>query len=150
MNGVEMLKQQVEGAAQVLGATLSGCTDEIINAQSPGTANSIAATVVHAVYTLDRMVTTGRQTIYESGGFATKLGFEMPPGQEYIAAVFAAAARTLEGMTDADLDREVDFVPGQKTTIGRMLGRIGVFHLGFHIGEVSALKGVRDLKGIPF
>lgn len=169
MNGVEMLRQQFEGAAQVLGATLNDCPAEIVNAKPAGTANSIAASVAHLVFGLDRMVNVSRgATTYESAGFASRIGLEMPAGpfmneewakgvkldlasfQEYTNAVFAATDEYLQSLSDADLDREVEFVPGQKTTVGRLLGRIGVFHLGFHIGEASAIKGVQNLKGIPF
>jgi hypothetical protein len=164
MNGVEMLRQQFEGARQVLGATLNDCPEAVLNAKPAGTANSIAASLAHMLFGLDRMVSAaGGVTTYESGGFAARLALDMPAGpfmneewaravklelaplQEYAAAVFVATDGYLQTISDADLDREVEFVPGQKSTVGRLLGRIGVFHLGFHIGEVSAVKGVHDL-----
>lgn len=169
MNGIDILRAGFGQAHSVLEAAVRGC-DEATLLHSGEAIGSIGAIYFHTVCDEDFMVhglLQGKPTRYEAGGWEARLGMPMPgPVQtlewaksvqfadfpavrEYAAAVYAATDAYLSGLTEADLDVEVE-VFGQKQARGRVLTGILLWHAISHQGEISALLGVQGKKGLPF
>ena len=54
----------------------------------------------------------------------------------------------LETLKEEDLDREV-FWFGGANTVGGLLRMVVIHHQLLHSGEISTLKGLQGLKGLP-
>ena len=171
MNGAEILLASIKFNHQLTGAVCGDCTPETLAKPVGGSTINTAGTILaHAVLSEDFFVQAMMKhepLIFASGGWAEKTG--IPPTDRpmqtpefasgvklnmatftpYMQAVFAATEAYIGGLSDADLDQEVDGLQG-KTKLGLFLAGIGVFHLSEHLGEISALKGVHGLKGLPF
>jgi len=106
----------------------------------------------------------GKDLILKAGGWAAKLGINpedkehdwnavaqnhMTELQAYGKAVTAATDAYLAGLSDADLDRQVDFF-GRKETLGWVIADTVLVHVAFHSGEIASLKGVMGQKGLPW
>jgi uncharacterized damage-inducible protein DinB len=77
---------------------------------------------------------------------------DLPQFRAYAKAVHAAADAYLASLQPGDLDRPVDlggFGLGVQTTTWVIFNFI-IGHVSCHTGEISAIKGVQDLKGYPF
>ncbi len=154
------------GLADVAGFEL---TQEQFDWAPPGTANTISAVMLHALGTEDYFIQAaiqGRPRLWESGGWAERIGVaELPgPGQSwdefksrptplepvvaYGRAVRESTNAYLAGLTDAELAREIE-LGGRPRTIAEALTII-LLHTSFHGGEISTLKGVQGARGIPF
>jgi hypothetical protein len=140
-------------------------TDEVAHWQPTGTANSIAQLLAHMVGGEDRAVNLcikGGKTLAEQGwGMKTGVpqergGFwrkdwtlNIPEFQAYAAAVHASAEELLANMQPDDLDKPVEWFNGPNTA-GGLIRMVVINHVLGHCGEVSALKGMQGLKGLPF
>ncbi len=171
MNGPEVLLASMKFNHQMTMAIASDCPAEMLAKKVAGsTINPAGAILVHAVTDEDLFIQgmmQGKPPIMKSGGWEAKTGISMPasPMQTpdwangvtidpatflpYAQAVFAATEAYIGSLSDSDLDREVDGLQG-KTRMGDFLAGIGVFHLGEHLGEIGAIKGIHGLKGLPF
>jgi hypothetical protein len=69
--------------------------------------------------------------------------------QDYGKAVSAATDAFLDSISDADLDRPIDFF-GRKESMGWVIADTVLVHVAFHSGEIASLKGVMGLKGLPW
>lgn len=135
----------------------------------PGTANVISAILLHQAGIEDAIVQQrlrGELGIWERDGWAEKTGVATTPGggggweelkaqtvalapiQAY-AAVHATTDTYLASLTDEELRREMPWPFGGTRTVADFLALV-VVHTVFHAGEVSALKGVQGVLGIPF
>ena len=63
--------------------------------------------------------------------------------------MYAATEAYLESLSDDDLAEEIDTFGGKQER-ARFLGTTCLWHVTSHQGEISALKGVQGLKGLPF
>jgi hypothetical protein len=81
--------------------------------------------------------------------FISGMNMNLDAAKEYAAAVFAQADATFDSVGDATWNREIDG-PFGKTTMFDFLATLGLYHLGEHSGEIAAIKGVQDMKGLPF
>lgn len=170
MNAQETVRQQLQFWHGTLEQMLSECGPEHLTKNIPGsTANSIAATYVHAVLSEDGMVHgmfQGKPTLFETGGWAEKTGVApqngpmqtaewarsvtlTPAFREYAQAVYGASDAFLANLTDADLERKVQGPIGE-TTLGWAVALLLGTHTTEHAGEIAAMKGVLGLKGLPF
>ena len=169
MRAQDLLRAQFRNAHRILEQVIDDCDAETLGAVAGGTVGSIGAIYAHLVFDEDGMVSgpAGRESVWESGGWAAKIGLEMPgPRQsqewaqselsydlaalrEYAQAVYAATDDYLANLGDEELDREIETFAGT-LPIGRYLGTTGLWHTISHQGEISALKGVRGLQGLPF
>jgi hypothetical protein len=117
---------------------------------------------------LNRLI-AGQPTRWERDGWGTKLGGTMLLQQEaataqaytadpeqlagYAQAVFANTDAVLSGLSEQDLDRELDMVAlgfPQNLPLGAFLTQLLLGNTYAHTGEISALKGTLSLKGFPF
>lgn len=153
----------------VVDATTGDLTDDALNWTPPGTANSVGANFLHLVSGEDlfvQMLLQGRPMEWETGGWGARLGLATPPGSEdswaaarsatlsvapirdYQTVVRAATDAYVAGLDDAAFDRVVELF-GQEQTLADALGLM-VAHTVGHSGDISAVKGMQGLKGLPF
>ncbi|HXH23233.1 MAG TPA: DinB family protein [Dehalococcoidia bacterium] len=134
----------------------------------PGNANPIGEIYGHAVGVEDmyiQQIIQGKPTVWESGGWAAKLGRETPPnlwqGEAprpfdlfdflgYRRAVYSASELYIAGLSAEDLDRALPF-PGRDWSMSlAQLLTVVVSHCTAHAGEIAALRGVFGGKGLPY
>ena len=157
----------VEDAHRMLGIAMQDLTDEVALWQPPGTANTIASLLAHMVIGEDRAINRmikGGESLFESGGWPERTGIpagqgaiwetgwslNLPAFKQYQEAVQVTATTYLEGAVAADFDREVPAFGTTMRPVAGILRGIIIHHILGHTGEISALKGVQGLKGLPF
>jgi hypothetical protein len=169
MNAIEYIQRQLAGMRRLCDAPLQGLTDEQFNWCPPGLTNPISAILVHALTAEDRFVQQvlqGKPRIWETEGWAEKIGLPIPPGGgrgwdevrgaalslapvlQYQQAVRTATDAYLATLTPADLDRSVTLFNGERPAAE--VFALLVTHSTGHAGEIAALKGVQGVKGLPF
>ena len=170
MKAQEAVKQQLGFWHGALGGIMGDCGDALNKAVPGATINSIAAVYAHTVWSEDAIVNgmlQGKPPIFKTDGWEAKTGtkfpgdqpsigdwaksFEMdyPKFQEYAKAVFANTDSYLAGVSDAELEENVQTPIGEQTKGWVVVTLLGT-HAPQHIGEIAALKGVQGLKGLPF
>lgn len=127
------------------------------------TANAITPTFLHVYMSEDRLVSgvMGRQTLWESGGWGTRLGVDranpwamapledLAPCRTYASAVRAATEAFLPTLDADALGREIPTPRGQRP-LGEALAFALVLNKVIHLGEISALLGCQGERGFPF
>ena len=164
MDAITYAKQGLERTFSLFNNIADGMTPEQYNWHPAGTANSIARSHVHAMTSVDFFI-SGTLAGAEMGWktFAAANGLPANPmeiwsftGQVPLAAMKAysqgvqkAAIDYVASLKDADLDREVETSFFGKQTAAFMIGLAGIHAMG-HAGDMSAVKGLQGLKGLPF
>jgi uncharacterized damage-inducible protein DinB len=147
-----------------------GLSPEQLNFVPDGESHSVAWVMWHAARVEDlivQQIIRGRPSLWETGGWAERLalpvqGFgtgqttaqareiritDVDAFRGYGDAVAAATRDLLSGLTDADLEREVQV--GQRTeTVGQCVTLHLVTHLNGHRGEVNLLRGMMGLPPV--
>jgi hypothetical protein len=67
----------------------------------------------------------------------------------YAKEIEQAALDYVGSLTEADLDREIDTQFFGKKSLGWIIQLVGLHSAG-HTGDISAVKGMQGLKGLPF
>lgn len=167
-----LMRALYKSAHEVLEGTMADVTDEVLNWQPPGSANTIGANYAHVVTGEDAILqgmARGAAPLMASS-WAGKTGLSSPPPagaglhdwgktaqidlaalRQYAQAVFAATDEYLASLTDADLAAEIDasaFNSGMQPR--SWLLSLMLSNANWHLGEISAIKGVQGLKGYPF
>lgn len=170
MDAKSLLNQQIKGAHRILHSALADMPQEIADLQPPGTANSIGATLAHVVLDEDWLVSQalGEPLCYTERGFEKTIGLAPPTGpfvtqewaravkpelgpfMEYANAVFARTESAVAEFSEESMGRAVDLGTGNSMPGLLTVGIIALNHVSFHAGEIAALKGTYNLKGIPF
>lgn len=169
MDAKDFLQKQIGIQRALADAVIGGVTEEQANCTPPGTCNTIAAILLHVAGTDDAFTharAQGKPLLWESGNWAERVGFPMPPGRagywaeanaatlslapilEYQAAMRAALDAYVATVTDDELARTMPSPFGEQPLYG-ILGLM-VVHASSHFGEIAALKGAQGLKGLPF
>jgi hypothetical protein len=109
----------------------------------------------------------GKPTLFERDGWSARTGVPVPGGpmmtpdwianvrmnidefKEYAKAVYAQTDDLIANLPDESWNKEISGPMGKQTAF-QMFSTIGLFHISEHAGEIAALKGVQDLKGLPF
>lgn len=173
--GVDILLNQLKAAHGALEQTMDGVTDEIAHFMPPGTANPIAGTYAHLVFTEDLFLhnfLTKTKPLLETT-FKNKTGAsEIQPSdwqvaypkwlkvvkldvkqfRKYAKAVFAESEIYLASLTDKDLEKDVDmsaFGMGTRK-IYDFIANLISGHVYPIMGEIAVLKGIQGIKGYPF
>ena len=165
-----LLKSSFEIAHMVFNAVVFDLDERMGRHSAPGaTIPTPAAIMAHALYSQDMMVNEHvrqQPTVLQMGGFAAKTGlaapepsmspaflsqvFDVDALREYAAALFAQTAAFLESPPPGDLDRVITTPLGSPMNAATYLASFGLVHLAQHTGEISAVKGVLGVKGLPF
>lgn len=172
---VDHILKNLKEAHQYVEQTMDGVTNEIASFMPSGTANPIAGTYAHLVFSEDYFThgfLKATQPLFETS-WKDKTGIsELQPtdweteyprwlktvtidvekAREYAQAVYAATEAFVDSLTDEDLAREIDMsafgMPPR--TVSDILGGMIVGHARDIMGEISVLKGLQGLKGYPF
>jgi hypothetical protein len=172
----EILINQLKAAHSVLEQTMEGVTDKVAHFMPPGTANPIAGTYAHVVFTEDLFVhnfLTKTQPLLETT-FKDKTGaseiqpidlqgaayskwlkevkLDLKQFRKYAKAVNARSEEYISSLTNAELEKEVDlsaFGMGTRK-ICDFIALLISGHVYPIMGEIAVLKGIQGLKGYPF
>jgi hypothetical protein len=171
MNGVAMIKSAIQSSHFWFDGTVRDVTAQQANFVPPGVAHPIGELVVHVLNSEDMIVNQffcGTPTVWDAGGWEAKLGYgsqftqdaataramkvDLEALQPYKDAVFANTNAWLNGLSDADLDKEIDLSAfGQgKRALGQVALQLFIANTFVHTGEISTLKGLQSAKGYPF
>ncbi len=161
----ELLVAEMADVHRMIGASLTDLTPEIAHWEPGGTANTIAGLLAHTVFAEDnainRVLKAG-QSLFERDGWAAKTGIptgrgaiwtkgwtlELAAFNAYRTAVQESADAWIATYEPAALDREVEWFGGPRSGASLLRGVIITHALG-HAGEISALKGIQGLNGLP-
>lgn len=164
MDSITYARKSLEQAFKLFNIVADGMTDEQYNWEPQGTANSIARSHVHAMSSVDFFLNgtlKGGEMAWPA--FAAANGLPANPMEiwsfpsaiplasmkEYGANVQQSVLEYVSSLTEADLDRVVDTsFFGQQTT-AFLIQLAGTHSMG-HGGDMSAVKGLQGLKGLPF
>jgi len=166
---LELIRSSVTSVNEMVGIAMEDLDDDLINWQPGGTTNTIAQLLAHVItghdlLINDKLVAGGGKTLHESG-WAEKTGIplerpqiwqrdswrlNLPAFNDYRLAVHASATSLVDSLTEADLDRPASWIRGPERPLAMLLQVIYINHALGHCGEVSAIKGMRGLKGLPF
>ena len=179
MTTLEMAKTLLQDAHETLGGTMEGVTDEIANWQPEGKALSVAAAYAHTVVSEDMLLNTmvRKAPLLSDQGWAVKMGLSEPhPAmgetweqdfsawvknvrvdseklQSYGKAVFAQTEQYLSELSEEDfLNTTIDLSGWGMGNypLWRFVHRFIIGHTDNLTGEISAVKGMQNLKGYPF
>jgi len=166
MEMLEYLLSSVKAVNDMVDTAMQDLTDDVVNFQPGGTANTIAQLLAHMVTGQDLLINDkigGGRSLHESG-WAEKTGIpverpliwqregwqiDIPGFDAYRKEVAKAAEWTFVSMKPEDLDHEVSWVRGPTRPLALMTQVIFVHHALGHCGEISAIKGMQGLKGLP-
>ena len=164
MDATAYATQQLEQAFGLLNAVVKGLDDAQYNWEPDGTCNAIGKTHVHALTSLDFFlngVLQGKPTFWPSFAAEHTLPanpleiwthsgeFPLQAIADYSVDVQKSALEYVASLGEADFGREVDTRLFGTRSIAFVLQLAGV-HTAAHTGEMSAVKGMQSLKGLPF
>lgn len=163
------LREQMQAMHGTLEAAVGDCSADAVALKQPGsTINSIGAIYAHTIFGEDGMLNglvRGQKPVYYSGGWADKIGIDMPQGgmepdwtvsmdletfRQYADAVYQATDEYLSTISDDELNKVVDpgFMPAMP--VRSFVANVLAWHVATHQGEISALKGVQGVNGLVF
>ncbi len=155
--------------------TMDGVTNEVAAFMPPGTANPIAGTYAHLIFSEDfftQIFLKKTKPLFETT-WKDKTGIsdlqptewveaypkwlksvkiDVNKANKYAKAVFGATEKYVKGLSDADFEKQVDmsaFGMGERS-VGSFIGSLITGHINNIMGEVAVLKGIQGLKGYPF
>jgi hypothetical protein len=164
----DLLRQQFAGAHSLLETVVADVDKKALTYSVPNsTISNIGTIYVHVVVGEDFLINglaMGRPPVFNAE-WSAKTGipqFERPNVErldisninldafrEYANAVFASTDAGIANLTDEQAQKPVQF-PGPPTNTLQFIANIGLSHMSGHCGELSALKGIQGLKGLPF
>ena len=165
MDERQLLIEELTDGHRMVGAALSDLSSEVAEWQPGGTANSIASLLAHTIVGEDRVVNQmfgAGELLFQSGDWAAKTGIPAEnseiwqPGWSLNIEAFDAYRGEVQQSMDAfmadldpaTLDDEIEAF-GSPRRRGWML-RVEVSnHILSHLGEVSTLRGMKGLAGLP-
>jgi hypothetical protein len=172
MNAIQLLRQQLKDAHDNQEATILGVSKTALHFKKTGKALPIGAAYAHSVISEDVIlaILLGNKKPLSEGtkntglshpmpSFAnwdqhekwvTTVKIDLPVLQKFAKKVYKATDNYIAGLTEKDLDKEIDVAGFGKRTIATLLGDFIIMHIASVTGEISAVKGMQGLKGYPF
>jgi hypothetical protein len=170
MDTITLLRDDLRVAHELMESTLGDPTPEQLHYLPAGRALPMGAAYAHTLFSEDYLVhgLKGEPPILESGintgasepmpnfmagdwaGYADwtkRARFDLPALRDYAKQVYAATDAYLASLSEADLDREVEFF---RSSLGSMICRGLIGHVDNLTGEISATRGLQGLQGYPF
>ena len=165
MDEREVLIEEMADGHRMMNAAVSDLTSEIAEWQPGGTASSIASILAHTVLVEDEVVNKWFKdgtVLFETGGWSAKTGIPgdmeaiWKPGwsldlaafEAYRAAVKQSSDELFAGLQAADFDRDIEAF-GAPRRGGWLLRIEAPNHILSHLGEISVLRGIQGLAGLP-
>jgi uncharacterized damage-inducible protein DinB len=166
MELIDFIRAECDSALEAIKQSLEDLDENVVHWEPGGTANTIAQLLAHVVSGQDLLVGDRLKggTALHTQGWAAKTGIpedrtliwdktawrlNLDGFREYHAAVDAQSRGYVESMTPADLEREIAWIRGPERPVTWLFQVIFINHALGHTGEISALKGVQGLKGLP-
>jgi hypothetical protein len=149
-------------------------TEEVVQFQPPGTANPIAGTYAHLVFTEDYVINKMLQNkaplfetswkdmtgaselqpadwVNEYPKWLRRVKLQLAEFRKYTLAVFENSEIYIKSLSDDDFSRMVKAEwGGNDRSVAEILGMTVIAHANNIMGEISVLKGIQGLKGYPF
>jgi hypothetical protein len=168
MDYIEWVKNEIADCHVMGDQVLEGLTEEVAHWEPGGTTNNIAQLIAHLTMGQDRAVNVairGGQSVFELQGWAGKTGIPPDRGavwtkgwrlkleafREYRTEVNSSVKAFFEIAQPSDFEGEVQWgAPGMMRSRLWVLGMPATAHLRFHSGEISTIKGLQGLKGLPY
>jgi hypothetical protein len=168
MDSFEVIKTHLVLIRELLDTTIDGADDETMMRVLPGsTVGSPASIYAHAVSSEDwavQNILLQKPQIFETNGWQQKLNVPVKPdGQDwnawpwngalfaqYVAEVRANTDAYLASLSEADLDRKIDWFGRRMETVAWVLSDTIFMHQPEHAGEIAALRGVMGQQGLPY
>ena len=166
MELLDYLRTSVKTVNDMVDTAMQELTDEVVNFHPGGTANTIAQLLAHVVSGQDVLINDkigGGRTLHETG-WAEKTGIpverpliwqrdvwklDLAGFDAYRKEVAHSAEWTFNALKPGDLDREIEWIRGPSRPLALMAQTVFVNHGLGHCGEISAIKGMQGLKGLP-
>ncbi len=165
MDEREFLIEELADGHRMVGAALSDLTSDVANWQPGGTANSIGGLLAHAIVVEDLIVNRlfgGGRSLFETGDWAEKTGIparardiwqadwnlNVAAFDTYRQEVQQGMDTLLAGLEPEKLDQEIEAFGGPKRA-GDVLRISASNHILGHLGEISVLRGMKGLAGLP-
>jgi uncharacterized damage-inducible protein DinB len=164
MDAVTYAKTDLESAFGLLNVCAGGMDDAQYNWAPGGTCNTIAKSHVHALTSIDFFVNgiiSGRPMLWAPVAQAHALpqspleiwkhegAVPKTVMDEYAQHVQKSALDFVAGLTDAELDREIETQFFGTKSVAWLLQLTSTHSTG-HGGDIAAVKGMQGLKGLPF
>jgi hypothetical protein len=174
INLSQILLDQVKQTHKYLEQTMDEVTDEVAQFQPPGTANPIAGTYAHLVFTEDYVINkmlqnkaplfettwkdmTGASELQPSDWvneypkWLRRVKLQLAEFKKYALEVFENSEAYIKSLSDKDLERMVKAEwGGNDRSVADILGMMVLAHANNIMGEIAVLKGIQGLKGYPF
>ncbi|MEO8457485.1 MAG: DinB family protein [Chloroflexota bacterium] len=167
MDARTTLLQQMQTLHGIMEAAIGDCPNDVAATKLPNsTVNSIGAIYGHTIFSEDGLLNgliRGEKPIYYTGGWAEKIGLDMPQGgldpdwhpsldlklfRDYAKAVYQATDAFITNASDAELEKIVDPGFAPPMPVQSLIANLFIWHVATHQGEISALKGVQGLNGL--
>ena len=165
---VDHFRMMFKSAHSWFEGTVDGVDSDLAHWAPPGILTPIASFYAHAVLAEDFMVdgyALGKQPTMMQGGsgisepppgdnkwrdWGLRVKVDLPVTRAFAQRVYSATDSYLAALTDADLQKPLDLavVGGGMGTVAIMLNVVGT-HFYSHSGEISAIKGLKSMKGYP-
>ena len=167
MELLEYLRTSVKAVDEMVETAMQDLTDEVVNFEPGGTSNTIAQLLAHMVSGQDAVINErigGGRSLHESG-WAEKTGIPLDRPQiwqrdawklnlagfdAYRKEVAQRSEAAFEAIKPEDLDREIEWARGPSRSLSTTMQVIFINHGMGHCGEISAIKGMQGLEGLPF
>jgi hypothetical protein len=167
MNAVDATKETIALVHDYLECAISGCDEATLRHEFPGaTIGSIGSIYIHALSSEDwaiQQLLQGKPKIVDMGDWFARFGMEpakdpdwskanmdLKAFEDFRDAVFGATQDYLNSITDADLDKQIDWFGRGTRSAAWVFADVIHAHVASHAGEIAALKGVMGQKGLPW
>jgi hypothetical protein len=168
MDYIEWIRNEITDCHAMGDLVFEALTPEVAHWEPGGTANNIAQLMAHLTMGQDRAVNVaikGGTSVFEDGDWGAKTGIpaergavwtkgwrlQLEPFRAYRIAVNASVRAFFEVAKDSDFEGEVQWgPPGVMRPRLSVLATAATSHLRFHLGEISTIKGLQGLKGLPY
>jgi hypothetical protein len=162
---LEHLQNSVKAVNDMVDTAMQDLTDKVVNYKPGGTANTIAQLLAHVLTSQDLLVNdriAGATLLHET--WAAKTGIPLDRRQiwqvddwqlnlaafdAYRKEVALSAEAVFAALKSADLDRMISWGRVPDRPVPLITQAVFINHSMGHCGEISAIKGMQGLKGLP-
>jgi hypothetical protein len=163
---MDLVRDEVAEGHRMLDGVMNEMAQDHVVWTPGGTANNIGQLLAHVVSGQDaavNMALGGGTPLFDSGGWAAKTGIpanrreiwqkdwtlNLDAFLQYKAQVWENVEGYFAKSQPTDFDREVEWV-GRTQPAWWVVRQVIINHILLHSGEMSTLKGIQGLKGLPF
>lgn len=176
MLALDLIKEQLKSSREIFEGTVGDLKEDQIHKDPGGKALPIGSVYVHCITSEDMAIQSilqGKPTILESeykdnlfidlpippmdenwseanGKWAKQVKVNLSKLREYSKLVYVSTDNYINNLKDGDLDKDIDMGSWGGMSVSSVLTNFIIGHSYSLAGEISALKGIQNLKGYPF